>query len=315
MTNQQIATRIETPSASVYALESIRELEDRFAVAVRQRELLADYIKERLTPGKHFYRVKGSKNSLTKEGAELICLPHSYRPGYVKNAGPDAPPEDKQPYQIIVTCRLMKTDGSFAGEGMGSASSYQTTKTGEYQPRQKDPGLCHNATLKMAQKSAYIAATLNATAASEFFTQDIESDEAGEADVKPTTPKDNRYMCPEHKVEWFKKGKMKGYAHPIGDSGNWCNMKDFPLDDEDSTQNQPSEAPEPVQSQPEAQRPLADDAGAVPASGGELLTRAVNELGYKGRAEIFKVLKVASILEVKDIGAAWQALKEEVAKF
>ena len=109
MTNQQMAVP-ESPQA----LESIRDLEDRFAVAVRQRELLADYIKKAMTPGKHFYRVRGGeKNSLTKEGAELVCLPHGYRPGYVKNSGPDEPPEGNRPYQITATCRLMKTDGSF----------------------------------------------------------------------------------------------------------------------------------------------------------------------------------------------------------
>jgi hypothetical protein len=30
--------------------------------------------------------------------------------------------------------------------------------------------------------------------------------------------------CPEHGIDWFKRGKMKNYAHPIGDTGKWCNM-------------------------------------------------------------------------------------------
>ena len=33
-----------------------------------------------------------------------------------------------------------------------------------------------------------------------------------------------RAMCPIHQAEWFKKGKMKSYAHPIDDSGSWCDM-------------------------------------------------------------------------------------------
>ena len=32
------------------------------------------------------------------------------------------------------------------------------------------------------------------------------------------------YFCTEHQAVFFKKGKMKGHAHPIGDTGNWCNM-------------------------------------------------------------------------------------------
>lgn len=36
------------------------------------------------------------------------------------------------------------------------------------------------------------------------------------------------HFCKEHKIVWFKKGKMKGFAHPILDeygdpTGKWCN--------------------------------------------------------------------------------------------
>ena len=36
------------------------------------------------------------------------------------------------------------------------------------------------------------------------------------------------HYCKTHGVVWFKKGKMKGYAHPITDeegepTGEWCN--------------------------------------------------------------------------------------------
>ncbi len=34
----------------------------------------------------------------------------------------------------------------------------------------------------------------------------------------------SEYWCKEHNVAFFKKGKMKGFAHPIGDTGEWCNM-------------------------------------------------------------------------------------------
>lgn len=29
--------------------------------------------------------------------------------------------------------------------------------------------------------------------------------------------------CTEHNTPWFKKGRMKGHAHPL-DNGGWCNM-------------------------------------------------------------------------------------------
>ncbi len=34
----------------------------------------------------------------------------------------------------------------------------------------------------------------------------------------------DEFYCRTHKTVWFKRGKMRGYAHPIGDSGEWCNM-------------------------------------------------------------------------------------------
>ena len=190
-------------------VETIRDLESRFAVATRQRELLAQYIRDRLKPEKHYYTVRaGGKPSLTKDGAELICLPHGYKPMYFKEAGPDQPPEDNTPYQITVRCRLMHGD-SFGGEGFGSASSHITTKEGVRQVRQADIGLRHNATLKMAQKSAYVAATLNATAASEFFTQDME--EAGaQAVPQAQNPEPTHGLCPFHNVAYVHRtGKTK----------------------------------------------------------------------------------------------------------
>ena len=201
-------------------------LEQRFALAVRQRELLEGYIKQRLQPTKHFYKVRDTdKPSLNKEGAELICLAHAYKPEYDIIAGPDQPPEDDKAYQITVKCRLSRS-GAPVGEGLGSASSHVTRRDGDRVPRQPDIGLRHNTTLKMAQKSAYIAATLNSTAASEFFTQDIE--DGGVMSRAPETaqveaPQAGHY-CSAHKTAWFKRGNMRGYAHPIdGQPGQWCN--------------------------------------------------------------------------------------------
>src|SRR3990167_5789280 len=123
MTQERGMARRETTEIP----QTIAELENSFAIAVRQRELLEKYIQDRLTPGKHFYQIAGSKNSLTKEGAELICLPHGYKPSYFHEGGPDQPPEDDAPYQITVRCQLRKGD-RFEGEGIGSASSHVTKR-------------------------------------------------------------------------------------------------------------------------------------------------------------------------------------------
>ena len=226
---------------------ALYELETRFAMAVRQRELLENYIKEKLKPDKHFYTVgddPGRKPSLTKEGAEIICLPHALKGHYEWLAGPENPPMDDAPYQIIIKSAL-ENNGKFEGEGIGSASSMVTKKDGTRVQRQKDPGLRHNATIKMACKSAYIAATLNSTAASEFFTQDLEDDQTGDFEK----PQAKGHWCAEHKTVFFMKGKMKSFAHPIKDAsgkdtGKWCHEhKETPAKMATTSKSEPLEQP------------------------------------------------------------------------
>lgn len=174
----------------ISGLPTVQDLEQQFALAIRQRELLSEYIRKQLVPGKHFYQRGTQKPSLAKEGAEIILLPHNLAPDYEQTGGPDAPPADGKPYQITVKCTLRRKGDptSFVGSGIGSAGSEKQKKDGTYIHRQEDKYLCHNATLKMAQKSAMIAATINSTAASEFFTQDIEEAEKPEAHPPPPPP-------------------------------------------------------------------------------------------------------------------------------
>lgn len=188
---QQQAVAVRPTSGG---MATISDLEQAFALAVRQRDLLSDYIKKQLVPNKHFYAREGQKPSLTKEGAEIILLPHGLVPDYDQTSGPNEPPDGGKPYQITVKCTLRhKGDpNSFVGSGIGSAGSHhgfwnKQTRAWEYKPRQPDRYLCHNATLKMAQKSAMIAATINSTAASEFFTQDMDPTPPGPQD-EPQLP-------------------------------------------------------------------------------------------------------------------------------
>ncbi len=127
-----------------------------------------------------------------------------------------------------------------------------------------------------------------------------------------TAPSDNRYQCPIHKTKWFKRSKMQDYAHPIGDTGEWCNMKDAPLDISEDAQDRPQDA----RTAPlEASSPSsAPGTSQVPASVGELLTRATlplakGGLGYKNRTEVFAKLGIQSALEIASLAGAWQKLQ------
>uniref|UniRef100_A0A6M3IQ36 Uncharacterized protein n=1 Tax=viral metagenome TaxID=1070528 RepID=A0A6M3IQ36_9ZZZZ len=91
-----------------------------------------------------------------------------------------------------------------------------------------------NTILKMAKKRALVDAALSAGRLSDVFTQDIE-DIPGMAqqDFTAEKPSDraraepesnnNEHYCKEHKVNYFKSGKMRGYAHKIEGTDEWCN--------------------------------------------------------------------------------------------
>jgi len=260
---------------------ALYELETRFAMAVRQRELLENYIKEKLKPDKHFYTVgedPGRKPSLTKEGAEIICLPHGFKPRYELLSGPENPPMDDSPYQITVKCGL-DDHGKFEGEGIGSASSMVTKKDGTRVQRQKDPGLRHNATVKMACKSAYIAATLNSTAASEFFTQDLEDDQTGDFE-KPQT---KGHWCAEHKTVFFMKGKMKSFAHPIAgtDPVEWCH--EHKAEPKKAQQKPPERTVSPLQPEPEGTKAETQETvEAAPVIDMVWLRKSLEQLQWAG---------------------------------
>ncbi|MDA1349870.1 MAG: hypothetical protein O3A47_13560 [Chloroflexi bacterium] len=213
-------------------------MEERFAMAIRQRNLLADYIKKNLDQKRHFYQVPGSdKPSLNKDGAEVIGMAHGLKPRYVWVGGPLEPPEDDRPYQITLNCQLFNSRGD-SGEGLGSASSHITKRNGQRVPRQPDPGLRHNSTVKMAAKSAYICATLAATAASEFFTQDGPEDGTAFDSSEPETYE--RGLCPVHKVAFLHRegtAKATGKAYDFWacpektTDGKYCQERPSEIDE------------------------------------------------------------------------------------
>src|SRR5690606_31699734 len=71
-------------------------------------------------------------------------------------------------YRYVTECRLIhRASGVMVGQGLGSCSTMES----KYVDRPRD---MENTVLKMAEKRAYIAATLNTHGLSDQFTQDIE---------------------------------------------------------------------------------------------------------------------------------------------
>jgi len=157
----------------------IQILEEGFSLAVKQRELLEEWIKSRLKAGIHYFYLKEQdKPVLAQPGAQLIILAHGFKPEFEIVSQPEKPSivRNNEFYIISVKCKLYLNE-DFKGTGLGSASSLiYSKKKNALIPRQSDADKTHNATLKIAMKRALVAATLNATAAGEFFTQDLEEE-------------------------------------------------------------------------------------------------------------------------------------------
>lgn len=128
---------------------------------------LHDLMKSTMKEGNHFGVIPGThKPSLFKPGAEIILVRSRLRPDVRDIKAIEMP--DFISFTITLDLYHIPT-GNLVGTGVGSCNSRET----KFQ-RESNPWNLHNTFLKMAKKRALIDAVLNATAASEIFTQDVE---------------------------------------------------------------------------------------------------------------------------------------------
>lgn len=168
--------------ARVLDISPMSELEQGFALAIRQRELLKSYVQSQFKEGTHYFNGKlfgqgaNAKDVLAQPGAQLILYAHGLRSIPKIISGPmEAPKDPYQPYTIVIECEIFNKHEEKVGSGLGSASSLiWSGKYQSYVPRAVDSDKTHNTTVKMAVKRAMVAAAIQTTAASEFFSQDIE---------------------------------------------------------------------------------------------------------------------------------------------
>lgn len=145
---------------------------------VGQVEKIQEAMSRVMQEGVHYGVIPGTqKPSLFKPGAEKLCLLFRLDAEYEILAS-----ETQDDYiNYTVKCTLFNINsGKRAGSGIGSCNSK------EKRYRKQAPRDVDNTLLKMAQKRALVAAVLNATGASDIFTQDTE-------DMRPTN---NRTSAP-----------------------------------------------------------------------------------------------------------------------
>jgi hypothetical protein len=139
---------------------------------------IQELMKSCMKRGTHYDTIPGcgNKPTLLQPGAQQLALMFQWATSYgVKQTDHE---DGAREYQV--TCLLTsRNSGGIIGEGVGCCS------TMERKYHRQVPADVYNTVLKMAKKRAFVDATLNASGASDIFTQDIEDMNLGESGGAP----------------------------------------------------------------------------------------------------------------------------------
>jgi hypothetical protein len=165
---------------------------------------VASLIREALEDGVDYGLIPGTnKPTLLKPGAERLVraygchsqftlisqeVDHNYEYEYQDKY--KKPHKAKGLYRYVYKCQIITSDGRVVGDSDGSCSSMES----KYQSRPKDS---ENTVIKMAQKRAFVGATLNAFGLSGRFTQDMEDHSVQEAEEEKPAWKEEIYQGTE----------------------------------------------------------------------------------------------------------------------
>jgi hypothetical protein len=124
------------------------------------------FVKQNLKKDKDFMSIQGDKPTLLKSGAEKMNILMGYCPHYEKTKEVMNP--DDKFYYVEIKCSLKNKQGNIVAECLGSCNNQERNR--------KNIAFADalNTVLKIAEKRAYVGATLNANALSQFYTQDLE---------------------------------------------------------------------------------------------------------------------------------------------
>ena len=178
---------MSTQALAVKKMEDSTQLQTLMKPVATPQELItyhesvAKIIREALKDGTDFGVIPGTKKpSLFKAGAERVNIAFGTHPEYElveKEANHDRENtftdrynktiKSYGIYRYVYKCKIVKSDGRCIGEAEGSCSTLEQ----KYISRPRD---MENTVVKMAQKRAFVAATLHAFGLSDRFTQDAE---------------------------------------------------------------------------------------------------------------------------------------------
>jgi hypothetical protein len=296
---------------------------------MRRAEL--EVIKGLMKPGLHYGKIPGTpKPSLWQPGAQLIDKAYGYAPTFQCVAMQED--WEKPFFHYTYRCRLIRRrDGVIVGEAEGSCNSREkkyreATYHGKDEGTPVDPCDIVNTLQKMAQKRAHVSATLNATALTDVFTQDIEDLD----DFFPAPKRKAELRCGLHDKP-LRNGKYGAYCptRVTGADGKerWCKgqaVTHEKLHHVDVEPVEPGELqaagefPTPQSPGPPLENPTSATTAGLTGirvdSLGDLFNACKEHFGIKAWPEIFRILNVSDKMDIADVQQAWQivcAFKQE----
>lgn len=150
--------------------------------ASKKLAVMWDFIKNNLEKGNDYMSIQGGKPALLKSGAEKMNILVGYASEYEKTKEIVTPKENF--YYVEVKCVLRDKQGRKVADCIASCNNQEKSK------RHLEFADSLNSVLKIAEKRAYVGATLNANALSQFYTPDLADD-----DNEPKTDSKGAVLC------------------------------------------------------------------------------------------------------------------------
>ena len=173
---------MENTNTEIVVIDHAPKFEVSLEVNKDRLAQMQQFISEQMVRGIDYAPIPGTngKDVLLKPGAEKLCAIYGLRPHFEKTQ--EILDKDTPWFFYEYKCTLIsRRTGIIQAEGVGSCNTKEKSKLNQ------EPYTLLNTINKIAQKRAYVAATLMATALSQNFTQDLEDD--AEPANKPEEPK------------------------------------------------------------------------------------------------------------------------------
>lgn len=195
---------MEETNKEIQTVDSTTEIVDTQAAGNKLAAMMR-FVKANLTKGNDYMSIGGGKPTLLKSGAEKMNILMGFSTQYEKTKEIINPTDSF--YYVEIKCTLKDKQGRIIADCMGSCNNKEKNR------KNIDFHDALNTVLKIAEKRAYVGATLNANALSQFYTQDLEDGEAVEEKRDEQGAVGYCVNCGievSNKVASFSKEKFKG---------------------------------------------------------------------------------------------------------